>query len=109
MAAPLRSITMRELKDRFDALKPDELILDVREPEEFAEGHIPGAKNIPHEEVVQHAPELKKYRTLYVHCRSGRRVQLCCAELAQAGLGNIVMIPSGGMPDWIDAGYPVEK
>ncbi len=109
MAGQLRSITMRELKDRFDSLKSDELIVDVREPEEYAEGHIPRSRNIPHEEVAQHAAELKKYRTVYVHCRSGRRVQLCCAELAAASLNNIVMIPTGGMPDWENAGFPIEK
>lgn len=105
----IQTITMAELHERFLKLGKNEIILDVRTPEEFKEGHIPGALNIPHDEVMKHASELRKYDRVYVHCRSGSRVQLACYDLAGAGLTNLVPIIEGGMPEWEAGGFPVER
>ena len=53
-----------ERKDR--NLGPDDLILDVRTPEEFQAGHIHGAQNTPHDEVVSIADTLKRYKIIYM-------------------------------------------
>lgn len=102
-------ITMKTLHDSLKQLERSEIILDVRGREEFAEGHIPGAINIPHDEVAQHADKLKQYKRIYIHCRSGKRAQLAFSDLEKQGLKNLVCISDGGMADWISAGYKVDQ
>jgi rhodanese-related sulfurtransferase len=105
----MKTISMKQLKAYADQLKSDELILDVRTPEEYKEGHIPRSRNIPHEQVEKFASELKKYKRIYVHCRSGGRAKIATEALTQAGLSDLICISSSGMPDWISEGFPVEK
>jgi rhodanese-related sulfurtransferase len=102
-------ISMQDLKKHVDAMKPSEILLDLRTPEEYDAGHIPGSKNIPHDTVAKHAAELKKYESVYMHCRSGGRVQMAAAELERLGLNNLVCVVGSGFPDWQAAGFPVEK
>ncbi|MGZ3709563.1 MAG: rhodanese-like domain-containing protein, partial [Bdellovibrionota bacterium] len=49
------------------------LILDVRDEDEFAEGHIEGAVNVPHERVTEAADQLRRFKQVYVHCGGGGR------------------------------------
>lgn len=100
---------MEELYSKYENLGADELILDVRTPEEYQEGHVPGSRNITHTEVAAHAKELSKFKKVYVYCRSGGRVQMCTYELVNLGLNNLVAVVNGGMPNWIASGHPVEK
>ncbi|HUP55903.1 MAG TPA: rhodanese-like domain-containing protein [Bdellovibrionota bacterium] len=100
--------TMQDLHERLGKLGPQELVLDVRTAQEFAEGHVKGARNIPHEEVAAHAAELKKYSKIYLHCRSGKRAGIATQALEAAGLKNIVPITTTGMMHWLEAGYPVQ-
>jgi rhodanese-related sulfurtransferase len=103
------TFTMQDLHERAGSLGANALMLDVRSPEEFAEGHIAGARNIPHETVASHANELKKREKVYVYCRTGRRAVAACEALKKAGLANLVCIGTTGMKHWLEAGYPVEK
>ena len=66
-------------------------ILDVRTPEEFAEGHVPGAINIPYTELEQRASELEMEHSdeLVVYCQSGRRAGIAEATLAELGFTNV--------------------
>ena len=105
----VRTISISELHDIHKKIGTNEMILDVRRPEEFSAGHVPGSKNISHESVLLHANELGKYKNLYLYCHSGARVQRACWELEHAGLKNLSAVVEGGMPDWASAGYPVEK
>jgi rhodanese-related sulfurtransferase len=93
-------ISMQAIKEQLAVLAPDELILDVRTPEEFEEGHVPGARNIPHEDVEQYVNELKQYKKILLHCRSGKRAQVATAALEKAGLTNIHCVAQGGWLDW---------
>lgn len=86
----------------------DELILDVRSAEEFAEGHIKGARNQDHEQVAQIADELKQYKTVYVHCKMGGRAQKAAEALDIEGLDNIVCVSDGGMHKWVEMGWETE-
>lgn len=90
-------------------LSTEELILDVREPEEFAEGHIPGARNVPVERVGALANELRAYKTVYVHCLGGGRAGRACQTLQDSGLTQAVHVADSGMRNWVQSGYPVEK
>jgi rhodanese-related sulfurtransferase len=107
--AQIPTLHMKALKDKYRSLNHHELILDVRTPEEYAEGHIPGARNITHEEVENYLQELNRYQTVYVHCRSGKRAQTAVDTLSKRGLCNLILIKDSGMIDWIELNYPIEK
>jgi len=81
----------------------------VRNPDEFASGHIKGALNFPLPEVTQHAEELKKYERVFIHCKRGGRAKTAFEALSNAGLNNLVCIHDAGMDLWIESGYPVVK
>lgn len=85
-------------------------IFDVRTPEEYAEGHIPGAINIPHTDVAARAGELSAYkdREVVVYCGSGRRAAMAEADLAAAGFDNVRDL-EGHMKGWKAGGYPLDQ
>jgi len=83
-------------------------ILDVRSEEEFADGHIAGAINIPVQVLASRLADVPKNKRLYVHCEAGVRSARAAKILIDAGIGNIEHIPAG-MRGWRDAGYPVAK
>ena len=76
------------------------IILDVRRPDEYADGHIPGAINVPNEEIgTTELPELPdKAQLILVYCRSGRRSKEASEKLVKLGYTNIVEF--GGILDW---------
>ena len=67
-------------------------IIDVREPGEFANGHIKGAHNIPQSEIRQRLDEIPTDRPVYLHCRSSQRSYYCCCALKGRGFDNVVNI-----------------
>ena len=76
------------------------IILDVRRPDEFAEGHIPNAINVANETIgTAEIPELPdKDQLIMVYCRSGRRSKEAADKLVKLGYTNIVEF--GGILDW---------
>ncbi len=78
----------------------DYIILDVRRPDEFAEGHIPNAINVANEIIgTAEIPELPdKEQLIMVYCRSGRRSKEAAEKLVKLGYTNIVEF--GGILDW---------
>ena len=76
------------------------LIVDVRTPQEYAEGHIPHAINVPLDTIGTNPPaELPdKAQMIFVYCRSGARSMTASNKLAQMGYTNIVEM--GGIKDW---------
>jgi sulfur dioxygenase len=101
--------SMEDLYKTWQNLGANELIIDNRTAEEYAEGHVPGSVNLPFGEEAEHVETLKKYTKAYIYCRSGRRAQTAFTNLSLAGVENLVCISHTGMPDWIDAGYPVDS
>lgn len=85
-------------------------VLDVREPAEFAAGHIPEALNIPVAQLGERLGELEKYREkpLIVCCAAGMRSNKACAELKKQGFAHLNNL-SGGVDAWVAAGYPLKK
>ncbi len=61
------------------------LLLDVRTAEEFASDHVPGAKNIPVQELAARAGELREARRVVVYCRSGARSATAARILREQG------------------------
>ena len=76
------------------------IILDVRRPDEYAEGHIPGAINVPNEEIgtAEIAELPRKSQLILVYCRSGRRSKEASEKLVKLGYTNIVEF--GGIQDY---------
>ena len=87
---------------------PGVTIIDVRTPEEFAEGHIEGAVNynVQGPDFAAQIGGLDPAGTYAVYCRSGNRSQAAVAAMAQAGIPGIYELESG-IVGWEDAGLPV--
>ena len=94
-----KQITMSEAVKMMETEK-NYIILDVRRPDEYAEGHIPGAINIPNEEIgsaeIAELPD--KSQLILVYCRSGRRSKEASEKLVKLGYTNIVEF--GGILDY---------
>jgi rhodanese-related sulfurtransferase len=85
------------------------LILDVRSRREYAAGHVPGAVNIPYDELAGRLGELGigKSDELVVYCLNGKRAGLAKQVLAQAGYTSVCGL-DGQMRAWHGGGYPLE-
>jgi rhodanese-related sulfurtransferase len=85
------------------------LILDVRTVEEFAAGHLPGAMNIPHDELGDRLSELDIALgdEVIVYCRSGRRAGVAEELLGGAGYTKVMDL-EGHWLEWSAAGRPSE-
>lgn len=86
------------------------LVLDVRTPDEYKQGHVPGAVNIPHTEVANRLAELgnKKDRNMVLYCEKGGRALKAADVLAKEGFTNLKHL-TGDMSAWRDKDLPTEK
>ena len=91
-------ITVQDLHE----LGPEVRLIDVREPTEWADAHVPFAELIPMASVPEHLDRFDGSPT-YVICRSGGRSAQVCAFAAQRGLD--VVNVNGGVLAWAQAGY----
>jgi len=92
--------TVTELKKKIDA-KEDFFLLDVREPNEFKIGRIPGSTLIPLGEVPQRVNEIPRDKEIIVHCKMGGRSAKAATFLRQQGYPNVKNL-KGGILDWSD-------
>ena len=98
-------VTVAEAKALIEE-KPDMVILDVRTPSEFDDGHIEGAINIPVDYLAGRLDELSKDDELLVYCRTGNRSARAVGILEDAGFTKIFHMDEG-ITGWMDADYPV--
>ena len=82
------------------------LVIDVRETDEFAAGHVPTAISIPLSTVQDRVDEFRHQGTVYVICQVGGRSMRACQYLADFDINNLVNI-SGGTTGWIALGNDV--
>jgi rhodanese-related sulfurtransferase len=127
MAAGLFIVTILLIQDIFDSatrkhktISPNEavvlmndektILVDVRDPTEFAEGHIEGARNIPLAKLDERAGELETHKNLpiIVNCQSGTRSLAAGKKLTKLGFTQIHEM-KGGMFAWKDQNLPVTK
>ena len=87
--------------------KPKPLVLDVREPSEYAAGHIAGSTLIPLPQLAQRMSELPRDREIICVCASGSRSSSAARHLMRNGY--TVLNMSGGMSRWMHAGLPLKK
>ena len=115
-AAPaVEEIDLTTLPDEVDVetvaairQNPGVYLLDVREPDEYAAGHIPGITLIPMGEVAARLAELPRDKEIIVTCRTGNRSGQVADLLREQGFTNVHNM-SGGIAAWEEAGYPVDQ
>ena len=85
-------------------------VIDVRTPEEFAEGHVPGAINIPYDKIGERLHEIPatKDQPVLLYCRTGKRAAMAETTLTAAGYSNLYHL-KGDMQAWSDNKQPIEK
>jgi len=105
---PVPTISQQTLLERQQKKDPALLVVDVRTPSEYAQGHVPGAINVPHDQIAAHLAELPKDKDVVLYCRSGRRSALAAEALRASGYSRLLQL-EGDMSGWLDQGRPVEK
>ncbi len=84
-------------------------LIDVRSPEEYKAGHVPGAKLVPLNTLMARVDEFPEQGDVFLICRSGARSAQAADYLArQCGRSNLINIEGGTMA-WIKAGYPIDQ
>jgi glyoxylase-like metal-dependent hydrolase (beta-lactamase superfamily II)/rhodanese-related sulfurtransferase len=102
---PTRTIVQMSVNDLAATPRP---VLDVRRPGEFASGRIPGAQNVPLDELPERLSEVPRGTALAVVCAGGYRSSMACSLLARAGFANVVNV-TGGTSAWVREGLATEK
>ena len=97
----MKEISVQELK----TILADVNLVDVREPDEYVQAHVPGAKLIPLATVPVRDNELDKSQTQYIICKSGVRSAKAAEFLIAQGFDAVNV--AGGTMAWIDADEPV--
>ena len=102
-------ISVKELAEQIQ-LQRAPLIVDVRSEKEYAEAHIPGAVNIPYDQLGDRLSEIDaaKADEIVVHCRSGHRAEIAEKVLSEAGYSNVRDL-DGHMNAWQSGGHPIER
>ena len=93
--APVREVDQNELETR----PPEVVLLDVREPQEFASGHVPGARNLPQADLATRLSEVPRDRPVYLICQGGFRSLRAAQFLGQMGFKDVASV-NGGTEGW---------
>ena len=86
------------------------LVLDIREGDEYASGHLPRARHIPLSQLSKRVEEIGKFKDkpVLVTCRTGAKAAAAARLLKQAGFTKVLAL-RGGVDAWQQASLPVEK
>ena len=98
-SAEVREATLDEVRGR----PADSALIDVREPEEVANGHVPGAVNLPQADLATRLDEIPRDRPLFMICQGGFRSLRSAQFLRQRGFANVASV-KGGTEAWRAAG-----
>jgi len=102
----IRAVSPIEAKRLID--EENALLIDIREPDEFADTHIEGARLEPLSVLRSLAPDSDRQRTVIFHCRSGGRTSTNADALEARGFA-ATCVMEGGIVAWEKAGLPVIK
>ena len=110
LAAEPAPIEPKALVERIAWADRSLVVLDVRTPEEFAAGHLPGAINIPHTELASRVAELEVSREsdIVVYCRTGVRAATALGVLEKSGFKRLFHL-EGDYTRWSEEKRPVVK
>lgn len=104
----IQQMSLDAIYARYQAGDADDVWIDVRRPEEWAEGTIPGVKRIILDDLPDRLDELDKSKSYVLVCRSGARSNRACQLMADEGFTQLTNF-AGGMLDWYAAGYELEN
>ena len=111
-ASPAKSAVKNVGAGEFDQLRrgTNVVVLDVRTPAEYAEGHLPGAVLVDYRapDFTEKVAKLDKSKTYLVHCAAGVRSAKACTKMEGLGLTNLINL-EGGVSAWKEAGKPLTK
>jgi len=93
--------------DAIESAPPNAFLLDVREPEEFASGHVHGAVNVPQSDLATRLGEIPRDRRVLTICQSGMRSLRSAQFLRQQGVADVATVV-GGTSAWRASGRPVD-
>jgi rhodanese-related sulfurtransferase len=99
-------LAMGDMEKFKEAVANGAFLVDVREPGEFEEGHLPNAINIPIRTLAQNLDKIPSDKPVFVYCKSGHRAALSTAALQLLGYTNVRSFPPG-FAGWSGAGEPV--
>jgi hydroxyacylglutathione hydrolase len=102
-------LTVSELHGRWEADRDGIQLLDVRERDEWDEGHIPGSIHRPYHDLRKLPEELDPERPVAALCSSGQRAAVAASLLKRFGVGGAIHVVEGGVPRWKREGWPVER
>lgn len=103
----MKTISPLDLNKLF-AAQPGLALVDVRTPVEFAEVHVPQARNVPLDQLQPGAVPVAKNQPVYLLCRSGQRATKAAEQLAKQGFADPIVV-EGGTLAWIAANLPVTR
>jgi len=98
------TMNSQELHRRLAARERFQLI-DVRSPREYAEGHVPGAMNLPMDEAEARIDDMRPHDPVVLVCQSGKRASMTC-DLLKPHRGDMVVL-EGGTRAWMSSGFSV--
>jgi rhodanese-related sulfurtransferase len=103
----MKTISPVEL-EKIVTTQPSATVIDVRTPVEFAEVHVPQARNIPLDELKPNTLQLQKDQPAYLLCRSGQRATKAAEKFTREGFTEPVVV-EGGTQAWIAANLAVTR
>jgi phage shock protein E len=103
--APSQMISPANYEAQFNSGR-EHVLIDVRTPEEFSAGHIPGSVNINVETLATRLNEVPEGIPIVVYCRIGNRSAMAAKILVDAGFSPVYDL--GGFQDWVAVGYLIE-
>ena len=109
----ITTIDMKAFKDVLES-KAYDMVIDVREPNEYAGGHVPGAINIPRGVIefriwrhIGYPDATDTAKRIYLYCGGGSRCALAARSLQDLGFSKVVAVDMK-LKDWVAAGNPLE-
>jgi rhodanese-related sulfurtransferase len=103
----LPGISVAELRERLSH-QPTPVLVDVREPWEYAQAHVAEARLIPLGELERRVGEIPRDRPILAICHSGQRSHAAAAYLMNLGYPDVANV-EGGTAAWIERGFPVAR
>jgi hydroxyacylglutathione hydrolase len=104
---PLQSTRLATPEEARAALQDGAFAIDVREPDEYAGGHLPGALHLPLGDLYRRLDEIPPDRPVLAYCGVGDRASTAASLLERAGIGPILNL-DGGFEAWVRAGFRVD-
>jgi glyoxylase-like metal-dependent hydrolase (beta-lactamase superfamily II)/rhodanese-related sulfurtransferase len=105
--ARIARMTVPELRERLEHGAPLQVV-DVRERDEWEDGHLPGSVHRPYHDIDAIPPGIDPAQPVAAICASGQRAAVAASLLARHGARDVVHVVDGGVPAWQREGWPLE-